>query len=75
MRCARRGPDVSLLHLTTAHFALYRAYLEGIEERRLHALYGASGTDIRITRRTLATLRDSLTIGARAMSTPRICFG
>ncbi|WP_244125819.1 hypothetical protein [Burkholderia gladioli] len=66
---------MSLLHLTTAHFALYRAYLEGIEERRLHALYGASGTDIRITRRTLATLRDSLTIGARAMSTPRICFG
>ncbi|WP_334026407.1 hypothetical protein [Burkholderia gladioli] len=64
---------MSLLHLTTAHFALYRAYLEGIEERGLHALYGAPGTDVRVTRRTLATLRDSLTIAAREISTPRIC--
>ncbi|WP_244101158.1 phage integrase family protein [Burkholderia gladioli] len=56
---------MSLLRLTTAHFALYRAYLEGIEEHRLHALYGAPGTDVRITRRTLATLRDTLTIAAR----------
>ncbi|WP_244103724.1 hypothetical protein [Burkholderia gladioli] len=66
---------MSLLHLTTAHFALYRAHLEGTEERRLHALYGAPGTDIRIPRRTLATLRDSLTIAAREISTSRICFG
>ncbi|WP_341772145.1 phage integrase family protein [Burkholderia gladioli] len=54
-----------LLHLTHAHFALYRAYLEGFEEQRLHAHYGAPGTDVRITRRTLATLRDTLTIAAR----------
>ncbi|WP_279608274.1 phage integrase family protein [Burkholderia gladioli] len=54
-----------LLHLTHEHFALYRAYLEGFEEQRLHAHYGAPGTDMRITRRTLATLRDTLTIAAR----------
>ncbi|WP_241238674.1 phage integrase family protein [Burkholderia gladioli] len=56
---------MSLLRLTHAHFALYRAYLEGFEEQRLHAHYGAPGTDVRITRRTLATLRDTLTIAAR----------
>ncbi len=56
---------MSLLRLTHAHFALCRAYLEGSEEQRLHAHYGAPGTDVRITRRTLATLRDTLTIAAR----------
>ncbi|WP_244103395.1 phage integrase family protein [Burkholderia gladioli] len=56
---------MSLLRLTHAHFALYRAYLEGFEEQRLHAHYGAPGADVRITRRTLATLRDTLTIAAR----------
>ncbi len=62
----RRGKsDMPLLHLTHAHFALYRAYLEGFEEQRLHTHYGAPGTDVRITRRTLATLRDTLTIAAR----------
>ncbi|WP_186123098.1 phage integrase family protein [Burkholderia gladioli] len=53
------------MRLTTAHFALYRAYLEGLEERTLHTHYGAPGTDVRVTRRTLATLRDTLTIAAR----------
>nr|WP_282454618.1 hypothetical protein [Burkholderia gladioli] len=56
---------MSLLRLTHAHFALYRAYLEGFDEQRLHAHYGAPGTDVRITRRTLATLRDTFTIAAR----------
>ncbi|WP_268838532.1 phage integrase family protein [Burkholderia sp. WTPI3] len=51
--------------LTPSHFALYRAYLEGLDESTLHAHYGAPGTDVRVTRRTLATLRDTLTIAAR----------
>ncbi|CAM2163103.1 Integrase family protein [Burkholderia cepacia] len=55
----------SLLRLTPAHFALYRAYLEGLDEPTLHAHYGVPGTDVRVTRRTLATLRDTLTIAAR----------
>ncbi|PRE10787.1 integrase [Burkholderia gladioli] len=31
----------------------------------MHIHYGAPGTDVRVTRRTLATLRDTLTIAAR----------
>ncbi|MGN4154653.1 hypothetical protein ACS0Y3_30280 [Burkholderia gladioli] len=46
-----------LLHLTHTHFALYRAYLEGFEEQRLHVHYGAPGTDVRITRGTIAARR------------------
>ncbi|KGE06606.1 hypothetical protein LA03_31335 [Burkholderia gladioli] len=61
------------LRLTTAHFELYRAYLEGLEERTLHTHYGAPGTDVRVTRRTLATLRDTLTIAARVSGTPSTC--
>lgn len=66
-RAARAKPagQPATLRLTTAHFALYRAYLEGLEERTLHTHYGAPGTDVRVTRRTLATLRDTLTIAAR----------
>ncbi|MBM5621908.1 site-specific integrase [Burkholderia pseudomallei] len=56
---------MTLLRLTPAHFALYRAYLEGLDEAKLHAHYGVPGTDVRVTRRTLATLRDTLTIAAR----------
>ncbi|KWN65893.1 phage integrase family protein [Burkholderia stagnalis] len=56
---------MALLRLTPAHFALYRAYLEGLDEPVLHAHYGTPGTDVRVTRRTLATLRDTLTIAAR----------
>ncbi|WP_260436849.1 hypothetical protein [Burkholderia contaminans] len=56
---------MTLLHLTPAHFALYRAYLEGLDEATLHAHYGAPDTDVRVTRRTLATWRDTLTITAR----------
>ncbi len=65
MRRLRGKSDMPLLHLTHAHFALYRAYLEGFEEQRLHSHYGAPRTDVQITRRTLATLRDTLTIAAR----------
>ncbi|WP_175816954.1 site-specific integrase [Burkholderia diffusa] len=60
-----KDPSRPLLRLTPAHFALYRAYLEGLDEATLHAHYGAPGTDVRVTRRTLATLRDTLTIAAR----------
>ncbi|KUZ80153.1 phage integrase family protein [Burkholderia ubonensis] len=56
---------MTLQRLTPAHFALYRAYLEGLDEATLHAHYGVPGTDVRVTRRTLATLRDTLTIAAR----------
>jgi len=56
---------MTLLRLTPAHFALYRAYLEGLDEPVLHAHYGLPGSDVRVTRRTLATLRDTLTIAAR----------
>lgn len=61
----RKRPERTLLRLTPDHFALYRAYLEGLDEPTLHAHYGVSGTDVRVTRRTLATLRDTLTIAAR----------
>lgn len=61
----RKRPKRTLLRLTPDHFALYRAYLEGLDEPTLHAHYGVSGTDVRVTRRTLATLRDTLTIAAR----------
>lgn len=61
----RKDPSRPLLRLTPAHFALYRAYLEGLDEATLHAHYGAPGADVRVTRRTLATLRDTLTIAAR----------
>ncbi|WP_239007486.1 hypothetical protein [Burkholderia diffusa] len=54
-----------LRRLTHAHFALYRAYLEGLDEATLHAHYGVAGIDVRATRRTLATLCDTLTIAAR----------
>ncbi|MDN7728259.1 phage integrase family protein [Burkholderia gladioli] len=62
---AKPAGQRATLRLTASHFALYRAYLEGLEERTLHTHYGAPGTDVRVTRRTLATLRDTLTIAAR----------
>lgn len=58
---------MALLRLTPAHFALYRAYLEGLDEPVLHAHYGTPGTDVRVTRRTLATLRGTLTIAAHLL--------
>ncbi|MBY8608157.1 hypothetical protein K7N18_25355 [Burkholderia arboris] len=48
----RTNPTRSLSRLTPAHFALYRAYLEGLDEAMLHAHYGVPGTDVRVTRRT-----------------------
>ncbi|ABX19915.1 site-specific integrase [Burkholderia multivorans] len=61
----RASPARATLRLTPGHFALYRAYLEGLDEATLHAHYGVPGTDVRVTRRTIATLRDTLTIAAR----------
>ncbi|WP_414442405.1 phage integrase family protein [Burkholderia sp. 22PA0106] len=61
----RNPSSPALLRLTTGHFALYRAYLEGLDEPVLHATYGVIGTDVRVTRRTLTTLRDTLMIAAR----------
>ncbi|WP_236862150.1 phage integrase family protein [Burkholderia pseudomallei] len=61
----RASPARATLRLTPGHFALYRAYLEGLDGATLHAHYGVPGTDVRVTRRTLATLRETLTIAAR----------
>ncbi|WP_317161770.1 hypothetical protein [Burkholderia cenocepacia] len=61
----RALPTRATLRLTPADFALYRAYLEGLDEATLHTHYGVPGTDVRVTRRTLALLSDTLTIAAR----------
>ncbi|VWC73635.1 integrase family protein [Burkholderia aenigmatica] len=61
----RTSPIHAMLRLTPARFALYRAHLEGLDEATLHAHYGVPGTDVRVTRRALAMLRDTLTIAAR----------
>lgn len=55
---------MTLLRLTPAHFALYQAYLEGSARRRCTRTTAFRGPDGRVTRRTLATLRDTLTIAA-----------
>lgn len=51
--------------LTRQHFALYRGWLEGAAIEGLHAAYGEPSTDVRVTRRLLTTLRDTLAIAAR----------
>ncbi|VVD31056.1 phage integrase family protein [Paraburkholderia dioscoreae] len=51
--------------LTRQHFALYRGYLEGATIEGLHTAYGEPGTDVRVTRRLIATLRDTLAVAAR----------
>ncbi|MGF6601802.1 site-specific recombinase XerD [Paraburkholderia sp. GAS448] len=51
--------------LTRQHFALYRGWLEGAAIEGLHAAYGEPGTDVRVTRRLLTTLRDTLAVAAR----------
>ncbi|WP_116150253.1 phage integrase family protein [Paraburkholderia sp. BL27I4N3] len=56
---------MSLRRLTRQHFALYRGYLEGASIDGLHAAYGEPGTDVRVTRRLIATLRDALAVAAR----------
>jgi hypothetical protein len=53
------------VRLTSTHFALYRAYLEGVDDSALHRVYGAGGTDVRATRRLIATIRDTLAAAAR----------
>lgn len=47
----RASPARSTLRLTPAHFALYCAYLEGLDEPTLHAHYGVPRTDVRVNRR------------------------
>ena len=51
--------------LTRADFALYRAWLEGVDATALHASYGTLGNDARITRRQLVLIRDTLSTAAR----------
>ena len=51
--------------LTRQHFALYRGYLDGVSEAQLHASYGDAGTDVRVTRRLIDALRDTLSVLAR----------
>ncbi|WP_408214235.1 hypothetical protein [Paraburkholderia sediminicola] len=51
--------------LTRQHFALCRGWLEGAAVGGLHAAYGEPGTDVRVTRRLIATLRDTLAVAAR----------
>lgn len=51
--------------LSRQHFALYRGYLDGVELAQLHASYGEAGTDLRLTRRLIATVRDTLAQAAR----------
>jgi site-specific recombinase XerD len=51
--------------LTRQHFALFRGYLDGVSEAQLHASYGDPATDVRITRRLIDTLRDTLSVLAR----------
>lgn len=54
--------------LSRHHFALYRGYLEGAPLDGLHAAYGEPGTDVRVTRRLITTLRDTLAAAARRAS-------
>ncbi|MEX4004160.1 phage integrase family protein [Paraburkholderia sp. EG285A] len=51
--------------LTRQHFALYRGWLEGAAIEALHSAYGEAGTDVRLTRRLIDALRDTLAITAR----------
>jgi site-specific recombinase XerC len=53
------------MRLTRQHFTLYRGYLDGVSVEQLHRSYGDAGTDVRATRRLIATLRDALAAAAR----------
>ncbi|MDR5856346.1 phage integrase family protein [Caballeronia sp. LZ062] len=57
--------DSAPRRLTRQHFALYRGYLDGVSEAQLHASYGDASSDVRSTRRLIATLRDTLSVLAR----------
>ncbi|WP_322058467.1 phage integrase family protein [Paraburkholderia sp. J63] len=63
-RTATPHPGRPLL-LTRADFALYRAWLEGVDDTALHASYGTAGTDVQITRRQIVVIRDTLSAAAR----------
>lgn len=73
MPCADRGdrrPD-DVRHstrtpLTRAGFALYPAHLEGVDEAKLHAVFGTPDTDVAITPRQIALIREALTAAWRA---------
>lgn len=56
---------VPVRRLTRRHFTLYRGWLEGAAIEGLHAAYGEPGTGVRMTRRLVATLRDTLATAAR----------
>lgn len=51
--------------LTRQHFALYRGWLEGAAIEGLHSAYGEAGSDVRLTRRLITTMRDALAVAAR----------
>jgi site-specific recombinase XerD len=58
-------PGAPAIRLTREHFALYRGYLDGLSDSQLHATYGDGTTDVRVTRRLIVTLRDTLAVTAR----------
>jgi site-specific recombinase XerD len=58
-------PGGPAIRLTREHFALYRGYLDGLSDVQLHAAYGDGATDVRVTRRLIVTLRDTLSVTAR----------
>jgi hypothetical protein len=51
--------------LTRQHFALYRGWLEGAAIEGLHSTYGGAGSDERLTRRLITTMRDAPAAAAR----------
>ncbi len=65
MSSSRPATAATARRLTRQHFALYRGWLEGAAIEGLHAAYGDPGSDVRVTRRLLATLRDTLAVAAR----------
>lgn len=64
---------VTAHRLTRQHLALYRGWLDGAAMEGLHSAYGEAGTDVRVTRRLIATMRDTLAVAARATPRPPIC--
>jgi site-specific recombinase XerD len=60
-----RARIVTPMRLSLQHFALYRAYLDGIADTQLHAIYGEAGTDVRLTRKRIEVIRETLTAAAK----------
>ncbi|WP_431229160.1 hypothetical protein [Burkholderia contaminans] len=59
----RQDSSRPLLHLTRVHVALYRAYLEGLDEAALHAHYGVRVTNLRAALPHMADTRPQSTSG------------